>query len=324
MTATLVTGGAGYLGSALVPALAGTGRRIVVVDPLMYGQAPPAWESPQVTLLVRPAGELSPDDLRGVDEVIDLAGVSNESIAEQLPALTWATNCAGRHRTARLAAAAGATRYILASSSNVYGPRPLPNAEGDPTDPRSAYTRANAAAETAVLALTSESFHPLVLRQATVYGYATTMRYDLVVNAIVADAILTGGCRVMGDGRQVRPFIWITDLVDAYLAILERPAAEFGGRVLNLGSTTDHFAVGDIPDMLGELLGHPVPYTYYGELDTLSHRLDCREVERVLARPLGPSFRTAAAELVERIRQDREHVALACEQRSGFLARARQ
>jgi nucleoside-diphosphate-sugar epimerase len=317
-----VTGGAGYLGSALVPALLASGREVVVVDPLLYGQPEPVWlDQPAATFLKRGIETLDVEDFAGVDEVIDFAAISNEWIAERIPSVTWATNGTGRCRVAELSARAGVIRYFLASSSNVYGARDEPFAETDPIDPVTVYSKANAAAERGVLALASDRFHPLVLRQATVYGSAPVMRYDLVINAMVADAVRTGRCNVMGDGSQVRPFVWVADLVQAYLAILRRPAEELGGRIVNLGSSADQFAVNEIPEMLSELIDEPIEHSYYGDLDRLSHRLDCGRLEAILARGLGPSLASGASELLHRINEDPGHVEVSREQRGGFLDR---
>jgi len=321
MATTLVTGGAGYLGSVLVPALVEAGRAVVVVDPLLYGQSVPTWAGhQQVSFLLRGIEALDVEDLRGVDEVIDLAAVSNELVAETFSDLAWATNDAGRRRVATLSRKAGVQRYILASSSNVYGSREEPYTEYDAIRPASTYSRANAAAERGVLALASDSFHPVVLRQATVYGFAPCMRYDLVINAMAADACLAGECRVMGDGTQIRPFIWVQSLVEVYLTLLRRSPRETAGKIFNAGSTADQYVISEIPEMLGSLLRKTVPFSYYGEMDRLSHRLNYVALEGITARPIGPDFDRGAGELLARIVHDPAHVMKARSERHNFVA----
>ncbi|MFE6926293.1 NAD-dependent epimerase/dehydratase family protein [Nocardia sp. NPDC057663] len=319
MITTMVTGGAGYIASRLVPELVRSGRRVVVVDSLLYGQkAPQSSNDNSIAVRKIDINYLTLSDLSGIDEVIDLAAISNESVAERHPMLAWGTNDAGRRKVAALAARAGVRRYILPSSSNVYGAREDPYSEIDDIEPASVYSKANASAERGVLKLASPTFSPLVLRQATVFGWAPEMRYDLVVNAMAADLVMSGVCNVMGDGSQIRPFIWLDDLVEVYLAILNEPPNSLGNAILNVGSAMDQFPVSQIPKMLGQAYGKPAAVAHYGELDKLSHRLDCTKVDSLLGRSIGPSFGKAARILLREIAEYPEGVEVMRSQRRQF------
>ncbi|RJQ81691.1 NAD-dependent epimerase/dehydratase family protein [Amycolatopsis panacis] len=302
MTVTMVTGGAGYIGRILVAALVNTGRHVVVVDRLLYAQPPPGGADTGVEFLHKDIRDLAGSELSGVDELFDLAAISTEGAADLLPELTWEINDVGRRRLADLARRSGVRRYLLPSSSNVYGARAQPYGEDDEVAVASIYAKANHAAEQGVLRLASASFTPIVLRQATVYGWSPSMRYDLAINAMTADLLTRGCCQVMGDGRQRRPFVWVRDLVRVHLRLLELPAERVAGNVINVGSAGDEFAVGALPGLLGRIAGVEPEIGYYGVPDRMSHGLSYRRLNEITGMELGPGLHAGVTELATHIR----------------------
>ncbi|MGF0320654.1 NAD-dependent epimerase/dehydratase family protein [Nocardia fluminea] len=301
MTTTLVTGGAGYLGGRLVPALRASGRNVVVVDPGWFG--PPPWQpGPMLDIIRRDSRDLTIGDLDGVEEIIDLAGVSSESAATRLPALTWAVNDGARHRLAELARRAGVRRYTLPSSSNVYGASDLPVDEDVEPNPQSVYSSANRAAERHVLAFADDRFCPVVLRQATVYGWSPHVRHDLVVNAMTAHLLATGRCRVLGDGSQRRPLIWIGDLITIHLRLLATPAHRVRGQVFNAGAPNEQCSIGQLPAMISAALDLTPELTYYGDHDPMSHVLSYSKLAAQVGVEVGPSLERGVVELAHRLR----------------------
>ncbi|EME57656.1 NAD-dependent epimerase/dehydratase [Amycolatopsis decaplanina DSM 44594] len=301
---TMVTGGAGYIGRVLVDALRNSGRHVVVVDRLLYGPISPDLGTSGVDFIQKDIRDLHGADLVGVDELFDLAAISTEAAAELLPELTWEVNYAGRRRLAELARRAGVGRYILPSSSNVYGSgNPAPYTEDDEVEPHGIYAAANRLAERRIIRLRTPEFTPIVLRQATVFGWSPCMRYDLVINAMTASLVRGEDCRVMGDGTQRRPFVWIGDLVRTYLRLLEIPVDRVIATPINVGSAEDDYPIGELPALLGEILGvEATAVTHYGAPDPMSHRLSYRRLWEVTGLSWGSSLTDGVRELADRIR----------------------
>ncbi|MBI4371692.1 MAG: SDR family oxidoreductase [Elusimicrobia bacterium] len=235
----LVTGGAGYVGSALVPALLRDGARVRSLDLGLYGREALA------AVRGRPELEEVRGDLRDeglvrraledCDAVIHLACISNDPSFELDPALGKSINRDAFEPLARLAREAGVKRFIYASSSSVYGVSGAPEvAEDHPLAPMTDYSRCKAQCEPILLALRAPSFVPVVLRPATVCGYAPRLRLDLVVNLLTAHAWFNRRVKIFG-GAQMRPNIHVADMVDAYRLMLALPDADVAGEIFNVG-----------------------------------------------------------------------------------------
>jgi len=184
----VVTGGAGYIGSTLVPVLLEAGHRVTVIDRLYFGDASlrRARDAyPETLKLVRAdIRRVDPRAFEGMDGLVDLAGISNDPSCELDTDLTRSINLEGALRVARLAQAAGAKRIVFASSCSVYGHGAgLRLTEESPLHPVSLYAHCKADAETGLLALgKSTGIDVTLLRFATVFGLSEKMRFDLAVN----------------------------------------------------------------------------------------------------------------------------------------------
>jgi len=298
----MITGGAGYIGGVLAPALTETGRHVVVVDSMLFRPDLPA--ASDVEYIAKDIRDLRANDLHGVDEVIDLAAISSDQASAVLPRTTWEVNDAARRRVAALAKAAGARRYLLPSSSNLYGSQTAAWQEMAKVEPLSVYAKANRQAELGVLAMADATFAPVVLRQATVYGWSPNMRFDLVVNAMTAAVVRDGRCGVMGDGTQVRPLVSIGDVVRTHLAVLEAEHSRVSGLVFNVGADDEQHRIADLPPLIGEVVG-VAPETFrYGDLDPLSHRLDYGLLRRRLGLVLGSALPAAVSRLATEIERN--------------------
>lgn len=249
-----VTGGAGYVGSALVPALARRGYEVKVLDLFLYGEhvldgVPAA----KVTLDLRDeAGLLR--ELRGTDAVIHLACVSNDPSFELDPTLGKSINYDAFPGLLRASRAAGVRRFLYASSSSVYGVRPEPEVREDsPCEPLTDYSKYKLLCEQLLREFEWDADW-VVARPSTVCGYAPRMRFDLVVNILTAHALVRRAITVFG-GTQLRPNIHIEDMVDAYLALLEAPREKIHRRTFNIGY--DNFSVLELAEKVRACLGDP-------------------------------------------------------------------
>ncbi|WP_158607958.1 NAD-dependent epimerase/dehydratase family protein [Nocardia panacis] len=277
----LLTGGGGYIGSVLTRKLLADGFRVVVVDRFFFGRDTLPAAGTDLTLIGKDVRRLTRADLDGVDCVIDLAAISNDPAGELDPQLTMDINLHARVRCARLARDAGVGRYILPSSSSVYGQQDGLLAESAVIKPRTTYAAANADAEAGVLALTGDGFTVVAVRQATVFGASPRMRLDLVVHQMVIQAVRRGVIPVLGDGRQWRPFVHIADVADAMVTLIGAPADLITGQRFNLGGNDLNYRIVELAEIIGRETNVD-RFAPYPGLDDRSHRMDFTKIENTL------------------------------------------
>jgi nucleoside-diphosphate-sugar epimerase len=245
----LVTGGAGYVGSVLVPALLARGHRVRVLDLFLFGDdvlsavaGHPRLE--QIRGDIRDRDRLD-KLLPGCDSVIHLACISNDPSFELDPELGRSINYEAFEPLVQAARGARVRRFVYASSSSVYGVKDHPDVdERDALEPLTDYSRFKALCEEVLLAHAGPGFAPVIVRPATVCGYSPRQRLDVVVNILTNHAVNSGMIQVFG-GEQMRPNIHIQDMVDLYLLLLELPVERIAGRVYNAGGanhTVDELA----------------------------------------------------------------------------------
>jgi len=240
MQTILVTGGAGYIGSTLVPKLLDAGHGVIVADRFYFGpdslSAARAKHGDRLRLVKTDIRRLDPAIFREVDAVVDLAGISNDPSCELDPNITRDVNLHGSVRTMKLARDAGVKRYVLSSSCSVYGRgEGLGLTESSGLHPVSLYARCKAEAERELLALKSDHFCPVALRLATVFGLSPRMRFDLAINVMTKNAYTRGQITVDGGGKQWRPFVHVADVAEAMMFFMTADAARVGGEVFNVG-----------------------------------------------------------------------------------------
>jgi nucleoside-diphosphate-sugar epimerase len=225
----LVTGGAGYLGSVLLPKLLARGHRVRVVDVGYFGIGHLRALRPTVDIARRDLCEIIADPtlchslLEGCDCVIHLAAISNDPSADLNPELTEAVNF---HTTQILARAARdrGIRFLFSSSCSVYGTAEGDIEEGGVVSPLTTYAVSKVKAEQGLEELADAHWSPILLRNGTLFGYSPRMRFDLVVNIFSLHSTLYNELKIFGDGRQWRPFLHVNDCARAFVFFAERPS----------------------------------------------------------------------------------------------------
>jgi nucleoside-diphosphate-sugar epimerase len=245
----VVTGGAGYIGSTLVPLLLEAGHRVTVIDRLYFGDTSlrRAREAHAEHLRVVRADvrRVDPRAFEGCDALVDLAGISNDPSCELDPDLTRSINLEGALRVARLAQAAGAKRIVFASSCSVYGHGAgLQLTEASALHPVSLYAHCKAEAEQGLLALgKSTGICVTALRFATVFGLSEKMRFDLAVNVMTKNAYVARRITVDGGGQQWRPFVHVRDVAEAIHRTLDASTQRVSGAVINIGGSENNVRI---------------------------------------------------------------------------------
>jgi nucleoside-diphosphate-sugar epimerase len=238
----LVAGGAGYIGSALVPRLISRGYDVEVLDLLWFGNHLPAG----VKVRQMDIFSLTEDDLRGYDQVIFLAGLSNDPMADFSPSENFIHNAAAPAFLGYMGKRAGVKRYIYASSCSVYGytSNELYNEES-PTFSNYAYGISKLQGERAAMQLVEEDFSVICLRQGTVCGYSPRMRLDLVINTMFRYA-MTNRAITVNNPAIWRPILSIQDAATAYIRAVEANPAISG--IFNVAS--GNYTLGELGDLV--------------------------------------------------------------------------
>jgi nucleoside-diphosphate-sugar epimerase len=223
----LVTGGAGYLGSVMIPKLLIRGHRVRVADIGYFGMGHLRTLTPAVELirtdLRRACDEKEFRDqlFDGIDCVIHLAAISNDPSAELNPQLTEDVNF---HTTVDLAKTAKerGIRFLFSSSCSVYGDAEGLLDEEGTINPLTVYAVSKVRSEQALLEMTDANWRPIILRNGTLFGYSPRMRFDLVVNIFALYGTLHNEVKVFGDGLQWRPFLSVQDCARAFVYFAEK------------------------------------------------------------------------------------------------------
>jgi nucleoside-diphosphate-sugar epimerase len=231
----LVAGGAGYIGCVLVPRLLERGYKVRVLDRLYFGEGPLESFRDQIELVVADVRDVPESAFEGVDGVINLSGLSNDPTAEFNPEANWEMNALATEALGRSCLERGIERFVFASSCSLYdGLPPGMHSEDAPIVPRAAYATSKRYGEERLLEMAEQGLCPVILRNGTVYGWSPRMRFDLVVNTFVKDALLEGNLKLHGGGWMWRPLVDVRDCADAMIAALEAPAEKVKGEIFNV------------------------------------------------------------------------------------------
>src|SRR5437868_2362477 len=284
----LLTGSRGYIGTVMGPFLAGAGHDVVGVDTDLYRRSTFGPWRESVRTLCKDVREIQVPDLRGFDAVVHLAALSNDPLGDLNPDLTYQINHLASVRLAELAKAAGVRRVAFASSCSNYGAAgDAPVDEEAQLNPVTAYGESKVRVERDVSRLADDSFSPTFLRCATAYGVSPRLRFDVVLNNLVAWAVTAGTVLLKSDGTAWRPIVHIEDIARAFLAVLEAPPSAVSAEAFNVGRDDQNFRIREIAEIVRETVpGCEVAFAADASPDARNYRADFGKIGRVL-----PAFR---------------------------------
>ena len=280
----LVTGGAGYVGSKLVPELLKLGYKVTVLDIYIFGNDV-FQEYRQDPNLIEVKGDLRDINfvkkaLKGIDFVIHLACISNDPSFELDPDLGKSINYDAFRPLIKASKVAGVRRFIYASSSSVYGfKEDLDVTENVSLEPMTDYSKYKVWCETVLKEESEPGFATLILRPATVCGYARRLRLDLTVNILTNLAINKGEITVFG-GDQLRPNIHIDDIVELYSRCLVYDEGLIDGKIFNVGYENN--SVMRIAEMVRETLGNKIKIKRTKTDDLRSYHISSEKISNEL------------------------------------------
>jgi nucleoside-diphosphate-sugar epimerase len=281
----VVTGGLGYIGYVLVEELLRKGDEVVVLDKLVFGQKVPA------KLLRRPSFSFVKGDIRHIEDlmealreadvVVHLASIVGDPSCELDYDETISTNVESTKLLLEIAKFRNVQRIIFASTASVYGTTRVIATEKRSTKPLSLYARTKLDSEKIILKSKKSDMETVVLRLATVYGWSERMRYDLVLNFMVARAFHEGKIEVYG-GQQYRPLIHVRDAARAFMLVLDSSKKKVDGEIFNVGNEEDTVRIVDLAKSVKKRFTEAQLKVHRKEKDQRDYRLDFEKIRKSL------------------------------------------
>jgi nucleoside-diphosphate-sugar epimerase len=302
----LVTGNRGYIGTVMVPMLLSKGHEVTGLDSGLYEECSFGGAPLEIQEFRKDVRDVSLDDLQGFEAIIHLAGLSNDPLGNLNPELTYEINHVASVRLANLARSAGVGRFLFASSCSIYG------AAGDAVldetasfNPVTPYGRSKMLVEQDVSQLANSKFSPTFLRNATVYGLSPRLRFDLVLNNLVAWAFTTGSVLIKSDGTPWRPIIHVEDVCHAFCVTLTAPSETVHNQAFNVGLTDENYQIRDLANIVKEIVPEcNIEYAPDGGPDKRSYQVDFTKISRVFPEFLPKwNAKYGAKQLYEAYRQ---------------------
>jgi nucleoside-diphosphate-sugar epimerase len=291
----LIAGGAGYVGSTLIPKLLERGYKVDVVDLFWFGNHLPR----QVGILNKDIFQLTEEDLERYDQVVFLAGLSNDPMAEYSPSKNFVFNAAAPSYLAYMAKKAKVKRYVYASSCSVYGY--TENELYDETRPVSSsypYGISKLQGEQAALQLIDENFSVISLRKGTISGYSPRMRFDLIINTMFRNAIRDRTI-IINNPSIWRPILSIQDAATAYIRAIEADCKISG--IFNVAS--GNYTVGEVGDLvkaaIEERLGNPIHLNIKHIQDFRNYKVSIEKAKNVLSFHPADDLKSIVVNLID-------------------------
>lgn len=281
MKKIIITGGAGYVGSKLVPKLLDLDYEVTVLDLMMYGEG----VLPDHENLKKIKGDIRDIDLLqkiipGNNTIIHLACISNDPSFELNPTLGKSINYDAFEPLVKISIKNGINKFIYASSSSVYGIKKEKNVTEDmKLEPLTDYSRFKGDCERILNSYKSDDFITTTIRPSTVCGYAKRQRLDLVVNILTNHAFHNREIKVFG-GDQLRPNVHIDDMVDSYLAVLNAEDRKINGQIFNVGFKNQ--SVNELANDVKEIIGDDIKIINTKSDDNRSYHVSSEKIKEIL------------------------------------------
>lgn len=286
---TLVTGGAGYVGSIVVDELLERGHRVRVLDSLLHGPVPSllrVWGRQDFEFV---HGDVRDADarraaLRDVENVVHLAAIVGDPACSREPEEARSVNLEGTHALLDDATKAGASRLVFASTCSNYGKmadNSVHATEEFELRPVSLYAETKVAAELEVLSRSDNGLKTCCLRFATVYGASPRMRFDLTVNEFTRDVCLDRDLVVFGE-QFWRPYVHVRDAARSVVMALEAPTEVMSGEVFNVGKTSENYRKLDLVELLRERIPTMQVEFVHRDEDPRDYKVSFDKVEQQL------------------------------------------
>src|SRR5215470_6237792 len=272
----LVTGHKGYIGTILAPMLQKAGHHVLGLDSDLYRNSTFGEGLPQVPEILKDIRDIEKADLAGIDAIVHLAGLSNDTLGDLNPKLTYEINHAASVRLAVMAKEAGISRFVFASSCSNYGAAADGMQDEAATlNPVTPYAISKVMVERDVAELADDHFSPVFMRNSTAYGVSPRMRFDLVLNNLTAWAYTTGQILLKSDGTPWRPLVHIEDISLAAIAALVAPKELVHNKAFNVGINSENYQIRQLAEFVREVVPDcDIRFADGAEPDKRNYRVD--------------------------------------------------
>jgi nucleoside-diphosphate-sugar epimerase len=277
MKRIFITGGAGYVGSVLVPYLISKGHIITVLDLMLYGETLKKDKNLNIVEGDIRNVSLLKKIIPGNDIVIHLACISNDPSFELNPSLGKEINLDAFKPLVEISKSLGVKKFIYASSSSVYGVKREKNVDEEMSlEPLTDYSKFKADCEKILFECNSNDFSAVVLRPATVCGYSPRQRLDLVVNILTNLAYHNREITIFG-GDQLRPNIHIQDMARAYELFINEDNEKINGKIFNIGF--ENLSVNQLAYQVQKVIGVDVKIKKLPTNDNRSYHISSKKIQ---------------------------------------------
>lgn len=310
----LVTGGAGYVGSSLVPLLLADGHRVRVLDSLLHGgdSLLGVWSNPCFEFM---RGDVSDrtklqEAVAGMDAVVHLAAIVGDPACSREPDLARRVNLESSLALIDESRRAGVRRFLFASTCSNYGKMKDSTQyvdEESELSPVSLYAETKVAVEKALLqSAGGNGWSPTPLRFATVFGVSPRMRFDLTVNEFTMEMLTKKHLKVFGE-QFWRPYVHVRDAARAILLVLTSPVEKVAGSVFNVGATDQNFQKQQLVDMIRPHAPDAVVDFVHKEEDPRDYRVSFTRIHEMLGYTITRTVAEGIAEVTQLVRNNIIH-----------------
>lgn len=304
----LVIGGAGYIGSALIPKLLAEGYMVRILDRMIYGEGAITefLDNPRIEVIRADFRQVDAvvKAMQDVDSVVHLGAIVGDPACALNEQVTIDINLMATRMIAEVAKGLGIERFVFASTCSVYGASNELLDEHSQLNPVSLYAKTKIACERVLLKMVDETFHPVILRFSTIYGLSGRTRFDLVVNLLTAKALFDGEITVSG-GDQWRPFLHVDDAALSVVHAMHAPAILASAQVFNIGGNKENYTIGDSAEIIREVVPTAVIKDLPFDGDRRNYRVRFDKAARDLSFQPAWTLRQGVEQVAEAIRSGR-------------------
>jgi len=281
----LVIGGAGFIGSALLPMLLEKGYHVRLLDLLLFGIEPiePWLDHPYLEVVKADFRQVDQvvSAMQGVDAVVHLGGIVGDPACDLNEELTIEINLMATRMIAEVAKGSGVKKFIFASTTSVYGASNEMVDERSELKPVSLYASSKMASEKVLLKMADDRFAPTIVRFGTVYGLSGRLRFDLVVNLLTAKAVVDREITIFG-GNQWRPFVHVEDAARSILVVLEAKNEIVQNQIYNVGASEQNFTVRQVGEMIQRYVPNTRMVINKDHVDPSNYRVSSNKIQKQL------------------------------------------